>query len=182
MNELFEFFKPKKKKEIKGLVLGLDNAGKTTILKAFKGETAKNLPPTKGFNFQKFEYKRTFFTLWDLGGQKSIRKYWEDYYQKENDCIIYVIDSSDSYRLEETGKELYSILQQPELSGTPLVIYANKQDLNLALSADEILEQLDLDNITDRNWTIIACSALTKQGLSSGLDWLIEYNNENSKK
>ena len=182
MNELFEFFKPKKKKEIKGLVLGLDNAGKTTILKAFKGETAKNLPPTKGFNFQKFEYKRTFFTLWDLGGQKSIRKYWEDYYQKENDCIIYVIDSSESYRLEETEKELYSILQQPELSGVPLVIYANKQDLNLALNADEILEQLDLDNITDRNWTIITCRALTKQGLSSGLDWLIELNGENSNK
>ena len=93
-----------------------------------------------------------------------------------------MIDSSDSYRLEETGKELYSILQQPELSGVPLVIYANKQDLNLSLSAEEILEQLDLDNISDRNWTIIACSALTKQGLSSGLDWIIECNNENSKK
>ena len=126
--------------------------------------------------------RRSFFTFWDLGRQKSIRKYWEDYYQKENDCIIYVIDSSDSYRLEETGKELYSILQQPELSGVPLVIYANKQDLNLALNTDEILEQLDLDNITDRNYTIIACSALTKQGLSSGLDWLIELNGENSNK
>ena len=117
----------------------------------------------------------SFFTLWDLGEQKSIRKNLEDYYQKENDCIIYIIDSSDSYRLEEIGKELYSILQQPELSWVPLVIYANKQDLNLALNADEILEQLDLDNITDRNWTIITCRALTKQGLSSGLDWLIEY-------
>ena len=122
----------------------------------------------------------SFFTLWDLGEQKSIRKNLEDYYQKENDCIIYIIDSSDSYRLEEIGKELYSILQQPELSWVPLVIYANKQDLNLALNAYEILEQLDLDNITDRNWTIIACSALTKQGLSSGLDWLIELNDQNS--
>ena len=182
MNELLQFFKPKKKKEIKGLILGLDNAGKTTILKAFKGETAKNLPPTKGFNFQKFEYNKTIFILWDLGGQKSIRKFWEDYYQKENDCIIYVIDSSDSDRLEETGNELYSILQQPELSGIPLVIYANKQDLNLALTAEEILDQLYLDKINDRNWTIIACSALTKQGLSSGLDWIIECINEISKK
>ena len=124
----------------------------------------------------------SFFTLWDLGEQKSIRKNLEDYYQKENDCIIYIIDSSDSYRLEEIGKELYSILQQPELSWVPLVIYANKQDLNLALNAYEILEQLDLDNITDRNWTIITCRALTKQGLSSGLDWLIELNGENSNK
>ena len=104
----------------------------------------------------------------------GFRRSKEDYYQKENDGIIYVIDSSDSERLEETGKELYNILQQPELSGVPLLIYANKQDLNMALSADEIMEQLGLEEIDDRNWTIIACSALTKQGLSTGLNWLIE--------
>ena len=174
------FLTKKKKKEIKGLILGLDNAGKTTILKSFKGETKLNLAPTKGFDYQKFDYNNTTFILWDLGGQKRIRKFWEDYYQKENDGIIYVIDSSDSERLEETGKELYNILQQPELSGVPLLIYANKQDLNMALSADEIMEQLGLEDIDDRNWTIIACSALTKQGLSTGLNWLIECcSNEN---
>lgn len=181
MNEILSLFNlNKKKKEIKGIILGLDNAGKTTILKAFKGETKLNLPPTKGFNFQKFEYKNTSFILWDLGGQKSIRKFWEDFYQKENDIIIYVIDSNDSERLEETGKELYNILQQPELSGVPLIIYANKQDLNMALSAEEIMEQLNLEDICDRRWTIIACSALTKQGISSGLNWIIECcNNDN---
>ena len=179
MNDILSFFNLKKKKEIKGLILGLDNAGKTTILKTFKGEIALNLPPTKGFNFQKFDYNNTTFILWDLGGQKSIRKFWENYYEKENDCIIYVIDSSDSERLEETGNELYNILQQPELSGMPLVIYANKQDLNMALSVGEILEQLGLDDITDRKWTIIASSALTKQGLSTGLNWLIECCNNN---
>ena len=168
------FLTKKKKKEIKGLILGLDNAGKTTILKSFKGETKLNLAPTKGFNYQKFDYNNTTFILWDLGGQKTIRKFWEDYYQKENDGIIYVIDSSDSERLEETGKELYNILQQPELSGVPLLLYANKHAVNMALSADEIMEQLGLEDIDDRNWTIIACSALTKQGLSTGLNWLIE--------
>ena len=174
MNEIFSLFTKKKKKEIKGLILGLDNAGKTTILKSFKGETVLNLPPTKGFNFQKFDYNNTTFILWDLGGQKSIRKFWDNYYEKENDCIINVIDSSDSERLEETGKELYNIIQQPELSGLPLVIFANKQDLNMALSAEEILEQLGLDEIMDRKWTIIASSALTKQGLSTGLKWIID--------
>ena len=174
MNEIFSLFTKNKKKEIKGLILGLDNAGKTTILKSFKGETVLNLPPTKGFNFQKFDYNNTTFILWDLGGQKSIRKFWDNYYEKENDCIIYVIDSSDSERLEETGKELYNIIQQPELSGLPLVIFANKQDLNMALSAEEILEQLGLDEIMDRKWTIIASSALTKHGLSTGLKWIID--------
>ena len=178
MNDIFSIFKQKKNKEIKGLILGLDNAGKTSILNSFIGITSKNTPPTKGFNYQKFIYKNISFKLWDLGGQKSIRKFWEDYYQKENDCIIYVIDSSDQERLEETGKELYSILQQPELSGVPLVIYANKQDLNMALSPDEIIDILGLDNIDDRKWTIIACSALTKLGLATGLDWIIQCNEE----
>ena len=177
MKEILSFFTKKKKKEIKGFILGLDNAGKTAILKSLKGETNLNSSPTKGFNFQKFEYNNTNFILWDLGGQKSLRKFWENYYQKENDYLIYVIDSSDSERLEETGQELYNILQQPELSGVPLLIYANKQDLNMALDADEIMEQLGLEDISDRKWTIIASSALTKQGLSSGLNWIIECCN-----
>ena len=91
------------------------------------GETCTNLPPTKGFGFQKFQFNEVTFSVWDLGGQKSIRSLWENYYQ-QSDLLIYVIDSSDSYRLEETGNELYSILQQPELSGIPILIYANKQD------------------------------------------------------
>ena len=163
-----------KQKQLKILLLGLDNAGKTTILKSLIGETVKNLPPTKGFNFQKINYKNIEFCIWDLGGQKSIRKFWENYYEQENHGLMYVIDSSDTYRLEESGKELYLILQQPELSNLPVLIYANKQDLNLSLSADEILDQLNLNRIIDRNWTIISCSAITKQGLTVGLDWLIK--------
>ena len=170
-----------KQKQLKSLILGLDNAGKTTILKSFMGETIKNLPPTKGFNYQKFEYKNIEFLIWDLGGQKSIRKFWEDYYEQQNDAIIYVIDSSDTYRLDESGKELYSILQQPELSSLPILIYANKQDLNLSLTAEEILDQLNLNRIIDRNWTIISSSAITKQGLSIGLDWLIKCVFKNEK-
>lgn len=111
------------------------------------------------------------FTLWDLGGQKAIRSLWENYYE-QNDALIYVIDSSDSYRIEETGGELYQILQTAELSGLPILIYANKQDLNLSLTVEEILDQLNLNKIIDRKWTIVASSAVTKQGLTEGLKWL----------
>ena len=115
--------------------------------------------------------------MWDLGGQKSIRTLWENYYQ-QSDVIIYVIDSSDNYRLDETGKELYTILQQPELNGIPVLIYANKQDLNLSLSPDEIIDSLNLSRITDRKWTIVACSALTKMGITCGLNWLSKIVNQ----
>ena len=111
--------------------------------------------------------------MWDLGGQKAIRNLWENYYQ-QCDAIIYVIDSSDNYRLDETGSELYTILQTPELSGIPLLIFANKQDLNLSLDCEEIIDALNLTRIIDRTWTIIASSAVTKQGLCDGLNWIIK--------
>ena len=72
-------------------------------------------------------------------------------------------------------------MQQPELSNLPLLIFANKQDLNSSLSAEEILDQLNLNRIIDRNWTIISSSAITKQGLSIGLDWLIKCVFKNEK-
>ena len=87
--------------------------------------------------------------MWDLGGQKAIRNLWENYYQ-QCDAIIYVIDSSDNYRLDETGSELYTILHTPELSGIPLLIFANKKDLNLSLDCEEIIDALNLTRIIDR--------------------------------
>jgi len=174
MKGFFSFFfnfKKKTNKEAKILVLGLDNAGKSTILKAISGETVKNLPPTKGFNVKIIQKENVKFTFWDIGGQKSIRDVWENYYEN-NDALIYVIDSSDSYRLEESGEELKNLLDQNELSGIPLLIYANKQDLNLSLSPEEIMEQLNLTDIINRKWTIVACSALTKVGINEGLEWV----------
>ena len=111
------------------------------------------------------------FTFWDVGGQKSLRSIWENYFEN-NDALIYVIDSSDTYRLEESGKELRSLLDENQLSGIPLLIYANKQDLNLSLSPEEIMNELNLTNIIDRKWTIVASSAVTKGGLTEGLKWL----------
>ena len=173
MKGLFNFFftKKKKDKEYKILVLGLDNAGKTTILKSISGETIKNLPPTKGFNVKIIQKENIKFTFWDIGGQKSIRNIWENYFEN-NDALIYVIDSSDVYRIEESGKELRNLLEENLLSGIPLLIYANKQDLNLSLNPEEIMNQLNLENIINRKWTIVASSAITKVGIVEGLEWL----------
>ena len=173
MKGLFNFFFNKKKqnKEYKILILGLDNAGKTTILKSISGQTIKNLPPTKGFNVKIIQKENIKFTFWDIGGQKSIRNIWENYFEN-NDALIYVIDSSDVYRIEESGKELRNLLENNLLSGIPLLIYANKQDLNLSLNPEEIMNQLNLENIINRKWTIVACSAITKIGLIDGLEWL----------
>jgi ADP-ribosylation factor-like protein 3 len=174
------------------LLLGLDNAGKTTILKAISNETIKQIAPTKGFNVKVYEKDNLKFTFWDLGGQEAIRHVWQNYYEN-NDAIVfyinpvqvYVIDSSDTYRLEETGSELRLILEvqflnnlkEANLTGLPLLILANKQDLNLSLGAEEIMESLNLNEIKDRKWTIVACSALTKLGITDGLTWLADNLN-----
>ena len=106
-----------------------------------------------------------------MGGQKSLRPIWENYFEA-NDALIYVIDSSDTDRLEESGKELRMLLEENQLSGIPLLIYANKQDLNLSLSPEEIMNELNLTNIINRKWTIVASSAISKVGLNEGLEWL----------
>merc|ERR1711862_766913 len=99
--------------------------------------------------------------VWDIGGQKTIRPYWSNYFES-SDALVYVIDSSDRRRLDESGAELKELLAEDKLGGIPLLVFANKQDLMQATPAEEITSSLDLASIKDRTWTIQACSA--KQG------------------
>lgn len=164
-----------KEKELRILILGLDNAGKTTIMKRVLGEDHHEISPTVGFNIKTLEYNGYMLNLWDVGGQKSIRTYWRNYFE-QTDGIIWVIDSVDRWRLEECKNQLRDILTQEKLAGSSLLIFANKQDLGGALSFEQIAEFLDLNNkdISGRHWTIFGCSAMTGDGLAAGFDWLVE--------
>ena len=90
---------------------------------------------------------------------------------------IYVVDSADKRRLEETGVELGQLLEEDKLAGVPILIYANKQDLLNAETADEISEALNLSTVRDRKWSIQACSAKTGEGLQDGMEWCVEQVN-----
>ena len=111
--------------------------------------------------------------VWDIGGQKAIRPYWKNYYDN-TDGIVFVVDSSDEERLSEFVEELTALLQEEGLEKVPLLVYANKQSLQFALEADEIMNTLQLMQIQNRTWNIQACSALTKEGLSEGMEWLVK--------
>lgn len=161
-----------KEKEMRLLMLGLDNAGKTTILKKFNGEDIDTISPTLGFNIKTLEYKSYKLNIWDVGGQKSLRSYWKNYYES-TDGLIWVVDSADKWRLEDCKKELHALLQEERLVGATLLVFANKQDIAGALSADEIKQILDLDSIKSHHWQIIGCSAVTGLRLLDGIDWLI---------
>ena len=76
------------------LVLGLDNAGKTTILKKIMGEEINFVTPTQGFNIKSFNQHGIKINVWDIGGQKAIRKHWKNYYD-QTDVLMYVIDAND---------------------------------------------------------------------------------------
>jgi len=173
----------KNPKPLRILMVGLDNAGKTTILYKLKvGETVMTIP-TIGFNVESIEYKNLKFTIWDVGGQQSIRQLWKHYYAN-TDGIIFVIDSNDTARLkgnEHAAKEeLHRLMSEAELSDAILLIFANKQDLPHAIKLQELSDILEL-NCIKQNHNIIGTVAQTGDGLYSGLNWLTQQFAKKSK-
>ncbi|XP_034032549.1 ADP-ribosylation factor 4 [Thalassophryne amazonica] len=158
------------KKQTRILMVGLDAAGKTTILYKLKlGEVVTTIP-TIGFNVETVEYRNICFTVWDVGGQDKIRPLWRHYFQN-TEGLIFVVDSNDKERIGESAEELKKMLQEDELRDAILLVFANKQDLPNALTVDELTDKLQLQTFR-RKWYIQATCATTGTGLYEGLDWL----------
>jgi len=165
----------KSETELRVLLLGLDNAGKTSVMRRLSDEEIENIMPTQGFNVKSIKSADFKLNVWDIGGQKSIRPYWKHYYDG-TDALIFVIDAADSKRIEDAGKELAALLEEEKLAKIPVLVFANKQDLLTALTAEELAEELQLHTIRDRQWQIQACSAKSGEGLEDGLGWLIKQS------
>merc|ERR1712057_118689 len=159
------------KKDCRILMVGLDNAGKTTVLYKLKlGEVVTTIP-TIGFNVETVEYKNISFTVWDVGGQTKIRPLWRHYFQNTQG-LIFVVDSNDRDRIHETKDELHKMLNEDDLRDAVLLVFANKQDLPNAMNAAEITDKLGLHSLRQRNWYIQSTCATTGDGLYEGLDWM----------
>jgi len=157
---------------VRVLILGLDNAGKTTILyKLYSPDRVVRTMPTIGFNVESVVYKNLNFSVWDLGGQTNIRPYWRCYYANTN-AVIYVVDSTDKERLALSRKELMAMLEEEELKDVHLLVFANKQDMPGSMNEAEVSTALGLHAIKDRQWHMQKASALKGEGLQEGLDWL----------
>uniref|UniRef100_A0A3Q2Q3H5 ADP ribosylation factor 5 n=1 Tax=Fundulus heteroclitus TaxID=8078 RepID=A0A3Q2Q3H5_FUNHE len=142
------------KKQMRILMVGLDAAGKTTILYKLKlGEIVTTIP-TIGFNVETVEYKNICFTVWDVGGQDKIRPLWRHYFQNTQ-------------------------IQEDELKDAVLLVFANKQDLPNAMGVSELTDKLGLHSLRSRTWHVQATCATQGTGLYEGLDWL---SNELSKR
>ena len=152
-------------------MVGLDNAGKTTVLYKLKlGEVVTTIP-TIGFNVETVDYKNISFTVWDVGGQTKLRGLWHHYFEN-SDAVIFVVDSSDRERLHEAREELDNILQDDRLRDSSLLVFSNKIDKPQSVTTTEVTDKLCLDKHRGRQWFIQATCAVTGEGIVDGLEWL----------
>ncbi|PXF48830.1 ADP-ribosylation factor [Gracilariopsis chorda] len=158
-------------REVKICMIGLDAAGKTTILyKLHLGEVVSTYP-TIGSNVEEVSFRNMRFQVWDLGGQDMLRQTWKTYFINTH-ALIMVVDSADVKRLDLARTELHAVLDSDELRDSCVLIFANKQDLKESLTATELSEALALHTIRTHDWHIQACSAIKGEGLYEGLEWI----------
>jgi len=172
------------KKEHYVLILGPDNAGKTTLLERLKviyGDKKEALPPdriapTVGLNIGRLDTGREKLVFWDLGGQSGLRSIWEKYYAEAH-AIIYVVDSAESEeRLRET-KEVFETVMLSKLikPKVPVLVFLNKQDLLEAQNVKQMAELFDLSRTATSHPCIIQpICALNGDGIEEGVRWLID--------
>lgn len=218
----------RKERELRVLVLGLDNAGKTTIVKRLIGEDVRKVEPTLGFQITTLLWPRegkaccskgeklrnegrshldaaisstVALNLWDIGGQRSIRAFWRNYFER-TEAIVWVVDSSDSRRLPECRSELAALVREDRLAGASILIFANKCDIPGALDEATIAMRLglgpkggmeedhenpttDQERVSDRaieramgrgnhSWKVVQCSALSGANVVEGMDWIVQ--------
>ncbi|KAF7505326.1 ADP-ribosylation factor, Arf Arf6 [Endocarpon pusillum] len=159
-------------KEMRILMLGLDAAGKTTILYKMKFNQDVTTIPTVGFNVETVQIEKIKFNVWDVGGQDKIRPLWRHYYTGTQG-LIFVVDASDRARIEEAKWELKRVLQDTEMKDALLLVFANKQDVPGAMKAKEVTEKLNVEEfIKRRTYHTQESIATTGEGLVDGLRWL----------
>lgn len=161
------------------VLIGLDGAGKTTILYKLKLDEVVSSVPTIGFNVEKIRFKNLEFNIWDIGGQTKIRNLWRFYFDN-TDAIIYVVDSSDAERMQLAKETLEEVLSDDRLADVPLLVLANKIDLSNATTQD-IVAGLNIQALR-RDWFVQPTCALSGQGIVEGLEWLATQTKKRNKR
>uniref|UniRef100_F7DJ61 ADP ribosylation factor related protein 1 n=1 Tax=Equus caballus TaxID=9796 RepID=F7DJ61_HORSE len=199
------------------LILGLDNAGKTTFLeqsktrfnKNYKGMSLSKITTTVGLNIGTVDVGKSRLLFWDLGGQEELQSLWDKVwgisqtllwcscpdtprlesvsssacaqhwgpvYYAECHGVIYVIDSTDEERLSESKQAFEKMVTSEALDGVPILVLANKQDIETCLSIPDIKTAFSdcTSKIGRRDCLTQACSALTGKGVREGIEWMVK--------
>lgn len=171
-------------KSAKILFLGLDNAGKTTLLHMLKEGRVSQHQPTLHPNQDELIIGKVRFKTFDLGGHETARKLWKDYFASGVDGVVFIVDAVDRPRFPEAKKELDALLTSEELANCPFLVLGNKIDMNFAASEDDLRYSLGLlqtygkggektSNI--RPVEVYMCSVKKKMGYGDGFNWLAQF-------
>ncbi|KAA6404168.1 MAG: putative ADP-ribosylation factor 1 [Streblomastix strix] len=155
------------------LIIGLDNAGKTTLVQKMmnsSGAVAQTIP-TIGLNVEETKFRNLRFVLWDLSGQRDQRNTWRHYYVGTN-ALIFVVDATDRKRIIEAKNEFDRVMEEQQLAGLPCLMFVNKSDVSKAMSSAKIIKKFEINSEQLPHLRIQACSAITGLGLNEGLTWL----------
>ncbi len=155
------------------ICIGLDDAGKTTIISYYKTGEFVEIGPTHGVSLEKIQFRDLEIISMDMGGQIAYRQIWSQFFPGTA-LIVFVVDAANRGRIKEAKQELDRCLESSHLRGKPLLVFANKQDLEGAMNKEEIIEKFNLNILTDRSWTVTECSALIGTGLAKGFQWVFE--------
>lgn len=165
------------------LILGLDNAGKTTFLESaktkltpnYKGANLTKITTTVGMNLGKIDVNGVRLNFWDLGGQEELQSLWDKYYS-ECHAVIYVVDSGDGERVEESKAAFDRMIKNDNVKGIPLLVAANKQDLADCMGVREVkhLFENNVEELNSRELMTLATSGLTGVGVEEGIEWVAD--------
>ena len=175
----------KGRRQQKILLVGIDAAGKTTMLYKLKAGEVQVHIPTIGFNVETLEIRGkmsiTTMVAWDVGGRDKIRPLWRHYYQ-DMSGLVFMVDSNDRDRINEARDELQKILSEDELLELPLLVFANKRDMPNAFAMTELIDKLGLHSIRNRAWYIQESVATEGKGIFEGMEWLARQLDRDSSK
>lgn len=177
-------------------ILGVESAGKSSILEWLKAYLARDgrhsgpvqrpstldkMNPTVGLNVAKLRIAGERLLVWDLGGAKALRSIWERYVE-EAEAIIWVVDSCDEERFNDSRETLKQLVLKPHLATSPLLVYANKQDADTAIDPVKISLALNLiSDVEKRSQCVQPCSAESGEGVREGIEWLMSSLQGNTK-
>ncbi|CAI7584935.1 unnamed protein product [Penicillium pancosmium] len=153
-------------------------------------EDVTSVSPTLGFIIKTIEFMEYKLNIWDVGGQKTLRSYWKNYFEK-TDTLVWVVDATDKLRVDDCREELAGLLLEEvgpcptllpssgliprqRLMGASLLVFLNKTDVEHCMTEEEVRERLGLDLIKTHKWTILPCSAMTGKNLHEGLEWVVQ--------